>query len=340
LVLYVDELLYVRNKGAVLLERLLHLEEIVMLLFEIGDQLREVLRRNHLFVLNSFHQLLGRLEVLDLVELLMDFFAFLHVVLELVDVLHYVGWFNVLAHERKVFFVSCHQVLLLLKHLHNLKEFSDIYLSDEQFGPLVALLAHLVKQLSHFLDAAQIFALQIFVEQVPCFLLANLTQKLKHLHRHLNLHSDLKFKSLRKRHHTADFVKKRLTELGAKPFFDIASWWLGGCYLKLAKQSLCWLTVLLDCLCEVEQDWQTELGAILDFDHQRRHPFLDHLLGFLNDALVFPAMLVLADTDHLTEQKLETVLRQLEVLLHEFEVNESIFFAVFQDRRNDCNHVV
>lgn len=158
MVLYVDELLYVRNEGAVLLERLLHLEQVVVLLFKVGDQLREVFRRNHFFVLDSFHQLLGRLVVLDLVKLLMDFFAFLHVVLKLIDVIHYVGRFNVLAHERKVFFVSSHQVFLLLQHLHNLEKFSDVYLYNKQLRPLVALLAHLVEKLGHLLNAAQIFA--------------------------------------------------------------------------------------------------------------------------------------------------------------------------------------
>lgn len=108
MVLHVNELLYVRNKGAVLLEALLHLEQVVMLLFEIGDQLREVFRRNHFFVLNSFNQLFGRLVVLDLVKLLMDFFAFFNVVLELIDILHNVSRFNVFADERKIFFVSSH----------------------------------------------------------------------------------------------------------------------------------------------------------------------------------------------------------------------------------------
>jgi len=115
LVLNVNELLYVRNKGAVLLEALLHLEQVVMLLFEIGDQQREVFRRNYFFVLNSFNQFFGRLVVLDLVKLLMDFFAFFNVVLEFIDVFHNVGRFNVFADERKIFFVSSHQVLLLLQ---------------------------------------------------------------------------------------------------------------------------------------------------------------------------------------------------------------------------------
>lgn len=45
---------------------------------------------------------------MDLIKLLMDFFAFFNVVLELIDVLQYVSRFNVFADERKIFFVSSH----------------------------------------------------------------------------------------------------------------------------------------------------------------------------------------------------------------------------------------
>lgn len=114
MVLHVDELLNVRNKGTVLLKALLHLEQIIMLLLEIGYQLCEVFWRNNFFVLNPFNQLFRRLVVLDLVEFLMDFFAFFNVVLELVNILHNVSRLNVFTHERKVFFLGSHQVLLLL----------------------------------------------------------------------------------------------------------------------------------------------------------------------------------------------------------------------------------